>query len=142
MNSVFRNAHVICPSMGIDAVLDLAVADGRIQAIGENLPAGESERDCSGLYLFPGLLDLDSQLGDPGLSDRETLKSGGAAAAAGGFTAVLVNPKTRPVLDDAALVRELLIRAPGQTDVEIRFSVKFSSGFTFPVVCTSKHHEN
>ena len=119
MNSVYRNAHVVCPSAGLDARLDVAVVDGKISAVGEKLPAGENERDCTGLHLFPGLLDLDCQLGDPGLPDRETLETGGAAAAAGGFTTVLVNPKTRPVLDDPALVRELLARAPESTDIEV-----------------------
>ena len=119
MNRIYRNVHAICPSAGLDGVMDLAIEGGKIAAIGERLTGGGEEVDCHGLHLFPGLVDLDCQLGEPGLEERETLQSGGSAAAAGGFTTLLVNPKTRPVLDDPALVRELANRAPGQTDVEI-----------------------
>lgn len=119
MNRIFRNVHAVCPTTGLDGIVDVAVNEGRVSAIGSNLPSGDEEQDCTGLHLLPGLVDLDCQLGDPGLEDRETLSSGGAAAAAGGFTTVVVNPKTRPVIDDAALVRELLGRAPKHTNVEV-----------------------
>jgi dihydroorotase len=75
--------------------------------------------NCDGLILAPSLVDLEAQLGDPGLSDREDFKSGGAAAAAGGFTTVLISPATQPVVDDAAILREIRRRAPTCTEVEI-----------------------
>ena len=128
MNRVFKNAHVLCPATDRDELTNVHVTDGCITHFGGEEVAGADVVECSGHYLLPGLVDLDAQLGAPGLNDRETLSSGGSAAAAGGFSTVLVNPNTRPVLDDAALVRELIERAPNETDVEILVAGALTQG--------------
>lgn len=119
MNKLFQGAKVICPATGQDQQADVFVnGEGRFSAIPNDLSDVEVV-DCKGLFLAPSLVDLEAQLGDPGLSDREDFKSGGEAAAAGGFTTVLISPATLPVIDDAAILREIRRRAPACTEVEI-----------------------
>ncbi len=71
-------------------------------------------RDCQGLVIGPGLVDLYSHSGEPGFEERETLLSFLQAAAAGGFTRVSILPDTSPVIDNPALVAQLQKRREGQ----------------------------
>jgi len=119
MSKLFRGARVLCPATGQDSQIDVFVdSKGCFAAIPDDLSTTEIV-DCAGLWLAPSLVDLEAQFGDPGLTDREDFTSGGAAAAAGGFTTVLISPATEPVIDDAAILREILRRAPQCTPVEI-----------------------
>src|SRR5947209_673385 len=81
--------------------------------------ADGDDRDASGLLLSPGWLDLHAHLRDPGFLQKETLASGAASAAFGGFTHVLAMANTDPVTDRADLVRALVDRA---ADLPIRVS--------------------
>jgi dihydroorotase len=88
------------PAAGRDAVVDLLLAEGVVTGVGENLPAGRAEVvDASGLLVFPGFIDLHAHLREPGREYAETIASGAAAAAAGGFTAVCAMPNTDPAND-------------------------------------------
>lgn len=88
------------PAAGRDAVVDLLLAEGVVAGVGENLPAGRAEVvDASGLLVFPGFIDLHAHLREPGREYAETIASGAAAAAAGGFTAVCAMPNTDPAND-------------------------------------------
>ncbi len=89
---------------GEDAV-DLRITDGVITEIGA-LSAGPDEQviDGAGAVLLPGLVDLHTHLREPGREDAETVESGSAAAALGGFTAVFAMPNTDPVADTAGVV--------------------------------------
>lgn len=119
MSKLFQGAHVICPATGLNEIQDVFVDDkGCFADIPSDLQ-GVDVVDCKGLLLAPSLVDLEAQFGDPGLSDREDFSSGGAAAAAGGFSTVLISPATKPVIDDAAVLREIKERAPLSTEVEI-----------------------
>ena len=100
-----RNAHLIDPKNGLDACLDLFIADGRIAAIGQP-PAGFSaarQIDAKGLIACPGLVDLSARLGsiEPEL----------AAAVAGGVTSLACPPDTKPPLDEPGLVERLVRRS-------------------------------
>src|ERR1700727_2774090 len=97
------NAHAVDAAAGIDGPRDLLIRDGRIAGIE---PAGAfkdlqvAERvDGAGLVVAPGLIDVHVHLREPGQTWKETIATGTAAAAAGGFTTVVAMPNTTPVND-------------------------------------------
>lgn len=99
---------------------DVAIADGRIDQIGQGVTLDDAETlDASGLVLLPGLVDLHTHLREPGREDSETVESGTAAAAVGGFTAVHAMANTDPVADTAGVVEQVfhLGRRAGHCDV-------------------------
>ena len=114
MNSLLlTGGRVIDPSNRFDSVADLLMVQGKIAAIGPDatkLAASEVERfDASGLVVCPGLIDLHVHLREPGQTAKETIATGTAAAARGGFTSVVCMPNTSPAIDNAgtvALIRE------------------------------------
>ena len=113
---IITGAHVVDPARGIDAIGHLVVRDGEILACGEgDLPAeygkieGATRRDAKGLVLAPGLFDLRAHLREPGFEDSETIATGCAAAAAGGYTNIVAMPNTRPCADTPGAIE--LVRA-------------------------------
>lgn len=86
---------------------DVAVRQGRIVGVGPDL-SGDQELDATGCIVAPGLVDMHTHLRQPGREEAETIESGARAAALGGYTAVLAMPNTTPVVDCAAVVREVL----------------------------------
>lgn len=104
MRIVLRNAR----PYGEDAV-DVVIADGRIESL---VPPGaaagaDREVDAAGHVLLPGLVDLHTHLREPGREDAETIATGSAAAALGGFTAVHAMANTQPVADTAGVVEQV-----------------------------------
>ena len=113
MNILITNGRVVDPASGLDRVADIAIADGKIRAIGA-LPAGfEVERtlDAAGCIVAPGLVDLAARLREPGHEHEGMLESELAAAVAGGVTSLVCPPDTDPVLDEPGLVEMLHYRA-------------------------------
>jgi dihydroorotase len=98
--------------------VDVLVEDGAIAGVGGALTA-ERELDADGLVLLPGFVDLHTHLREPGREDTETIATGSAAAALGGFTAVHAMANTDPVADSAEIVEQVarLGRAAGLVDV-------------------------
>lgn len=97
---------------GEDAI-DVLLADGVIAALGADVAvhpaaAGASVVEAGGLVLLPGLVDLHTHLREPGGEDAETVASGSAAAALGGYTAVFAMPNTEPAADTAGVVEQVL----------------------------------
>lgn len=107
--------------LGGDAT-EVLVRDGVVTEIGSGLDApSDAERlDADGLVLLPGFVDLHTHLREPGREDAETIATGAAAAAAGGFTAVLAMANTSPVTDTAEAAERVLDlgRAAGLVDVQ------------------------
>jgi dihydroorotase len=103
---LIRGGRVVDPSQGVDAVLDLLLADGRVARLGEGLdaPEGAEVVDAGGLVVAPGLVDVHVHLREPGGEHKETIASGARAAVAGGFTAVVAMPNTDPPIDSPAAV--------------------------------------
>lgn len=112
---LIRGGRVVDPSQEIDAVLDLAIKDGRIAALGKSAPRSADEvYDAGGLIVAPGFLDMHVHLREPGHEAQETIESGTAAAAAGGFTAVACMPNTAPPLDNDSAI-EFVLRQAART---------------------------
>jgi dihydroorotase len=113
MNYLLKNARLLDPANGVDLQGDLAVTDGVITAIGKGLtaPPGAEVHDLSGQIVAPGFIDMHVHLREPGFEHKETIATGCASAAAGGFTAVCCMPNTQPAIDDATVVRTILERA-------------------------------
>lgn len=111
-NLLIRGGRVIDPSQEIDESLDVAIVDGKIAAVGKRLGAAAGrEIDASGQIVAPGLIDMHVHLREPGFEDKETIESGTAAAAAGGFTAVACMPNTDPPLDNDSQIEFVLRQA-------------------------------
>jgi dihydroorotase len=106
---VIHGGHLIDPAAGVDGLKDLLLKDGRVAEIaapGKLKPANGAEViDAAGLTVAPGLVDIHVHLREPGQGYKETIATGTAAAAAGGFTAVAAMPNTSPVNDSPEITR-------------------------------------
>ena len=113
MNILIRNGRVIDPASGFDQQADMALAEGRVSAIGSSPPDFHADRviDATGCIVMPGLVDLAARLREPGYEHEGMLDSEMAAAVAGGVTSLVCQPDTDPVLDEAGLVEMLKFRA-------------------------------
>ncbi len=99
---LIRGGHVIDPAVRIDAPMDILLRDDRVAEIAppNKTRGGADEKfDARGLIVSPGFIDLHVHLREPGQSHKETIATGTAAAAAGGFTSVCCMPNTSPVVD-------------------------------------------
>ena len=107
---LIKGGRVIDPAAHIDAELDVLLRDGRVAEVApKNKIRGSSDEklDARGLIVAPGFIDLHVHLREPGQSYKETIATGTAAAAAGGFTSVCCMPNTSPVVDSEDWVRWL-----------------------------------
>ncbi len=112
MKILIQGGCVVCPASGRDERADIAIASGRIVAIGPHADfTPERTIDADGLVVAPGLVDLAARLREPGQEHEGMLESELAAAAAGGVTSLVCPPDTDPVLDEPGLVEMLKFRA-------------------------------
>ncbi len=126
---VVRSARVVDPSEGIDEVLDVRVDSGVIVDIGLNVsPNGHRVVEGRGLVLAPAFVDPHVHLRTPGREDEETIASGTAAAAAGGYCAILAMPNTEPVVDSAAVLGSLIETAESEAEVRVGFLAAITKG--------------
>lgn len=103
---LLKGGRIVDPSQGHDAIGDVLLRDGKVEAFGGTLgtPDGAEVVDCDGLVVAPGMIDVHVHLREPGREDVETIRTGAHAAVAGGITAVCAMPNTRPVTDNQATV--------------------------------------
>lgn len=103
---VLKGGRVVDPSQSLDRVGDVLLADGVVVSSGSDVEVPEDARliDCTDLVVTPGLIDVHVHLREPGEEHKETIATGAAAAAAGGFTTICAMPNTDPPIDDPAAV--------------------------------------
>jgi dihydroorotase len=124
-----RGGRLIDPANGRDETADLWLIDGKIASE----PAGTSPEaveviDASGLIVAPGLIDLHVHFREPGQSHKETIATGTAAAAAGGFTTVVTMPNTNPPVDSPAAIQWLNERVRTTANVNVFFTGAITKG--------------
>ncbi len=126
---LLRGGRVVDPRGNLDLVADVRVHNGVIAAIG-SLDPEPRERviDVAGLVVAPGLIDVHVHLREPGQEWKETIASGTAAAAAGGFTTIFCMPNTEPALDSVAALEELRRRTDRDGVVSVRAIAAISEG--------------
>jgi dihydroorotase len=99
---LIKGGHLIDPAAKINALMDIILRDGKVAEValpGKLRGSADEKLDARGLIVAPGFIDLHVHLREPGQSHKETIASGTAAAAAGGFTSVCMMPNTAPVVD-------------------------------------------
>ena len=122
MDILIRGGRVIDPAQGIDRQVDVWIVDGKIAELGTDLRASLQRAqgdpstvpriiEAQGCVVAPGFLDMHVHLREPGFEHKETIATGLAAAAAGGFTAVAAMANTKPVNDTPAVTEFVLRRA-------------------------------
>ena len=124
---VIRGVHILDPSSNLDGISDIRLSAGLVNEVGKNL-RGPRYLDADGLYLFPGFVDVHAHWRTPGREDEETIESGSAAAAAGGFTSVVMMPNTDPVVDKPVVVSGLLRRIEKESRVRAYVSAALHEG--------------
>jgi dihydroorotase len=126
---VVRGARVLDPGEGIDAILDVRIDGGTISAVAPQVEAnGHRVVDGTGLVLAPAFVDPHVHLRTPGREDEETVASGTAAAAAGGYCAILAMPNTDPVVDSAATLGALVETARREAEIPVGFLAAITRG--------------
>ena len=110
MTILIKQARIIDPSSSSNGqILDIFIEKGIISKIGKNI-SGKADKiiEIKGLHLSPGWVDVFANFGDPGYEFKETLESGAAAAAAGGYTDVMLMPNTNPVIHNKSNVEYIV----------------------------------
>jgi dihydroorotase len=129
---LIRGAHVLDPRADLDEAHDILIRNGRIAELGEpgSLLASDEVDviDAAGKHVFPGFVDPHVHLRTPGQEHKEDLVTGTAAAAAGGYCAVVAMPNTAPTVDTAAVLGSLVERAQRQARVPVGFLASITRG--------------
>jgi dihydroorotase len=114
------NARLIDPETGREDLGSLTLAEGVIQAIDAKAPKGADVFDCHGACLAPGIIDWGVKIGEPGERHKESFRSAGLAAAAGGVTTIIARPDTNPAIDTPEVLEFVTRRAAEASPVRIR----------------------
>ena len=123
----FTNARLIDPDSGEETLGSLRIEDGVIAAVGDLAPEGRII-DCHGHCLAPGIVDLGVKVGEPGERHKESFRSAGLAAAAGGVTTIIARPDTHPAIDSPETLEFVTRRAAGASPVHIRHMAALTKG--------------
>jgi dihydroorotase len=120
-DTLIRRGHVVDPAGDYDGPGDVLLSDGFVSAVGKGLSAKVDTEvvDVTGCYVFPGLIDMHVHLRQPGREDKETIRTGTMAAAAGGFTSVVAKANTFLVMDSPAVVEFVLSTAEREGFVNV-----------------------
>ena len=124
MNSLLlTGGRVIDPANRVDSVADLLILNGKIAALGAEAalqaPAEVERFNAAGLVVCPGFIDLHVHLREPGQTAKESIATGTASAARGGFTSVVCMPNTTPAIDNASAVALVHERAAREAMVNV-----------------------
>ena len=134
---IIKNGRVIDPKSGFDGIADIVIKDGKIEKILKRegnakeedafQAADEEIIDASGLIVAPGLIDVHVHFRDPGLTYKEDIETGSAAAKAGGFTTVVMMGNTKPVIDNKETLRYVLEKGK-QTGIHVLSAANITKG--------------
>jgi dihydroorotase len=128
-NVVIRGARVLDPTEGTNTIVDVRIDNGTIALLGTNLDTNEHRViDAAGLVLAPAFVDPHVHLRTPGREDEETVGSGTAAAAAGGYCVILAMPNTEPIVDSASVLGSLVELAEQEAVIPTGFMAAISKG--------------
>ncbi len=118
---LIRGGHVVDPRNGRDGVMDVLVEGQHIQQVGKDIKASKEMDvlDASNLVVAPGLIDIHVHLREPGQEEKETIATGTAAAAVGGFAAVACMPNTVPPLDNVSQIQFVMMKAQSEGYVRV-----------------------
>lgn len=117
---LFTNARLIDPEANTDTLGWLHVRDGIIQRQGSDIPPSiDTIIDCRGKCLAPGIVDIGVKVCEPGERHKESYKSAGAAAAAGGVTTMVTRPDTTPTIDNPETLEFVTRRAQAEAPVNV-----------------------
>ena len=127
MSLLIKNGHILDPANGRDEICDIYMEGETITETGKDLSLdgkfkeGDSQTviDASGKYVMPGFVDLHVHLREPGFEYKETIKTGTAAMAKGGFTAVCPMPNTKPATDSPEMIRKILAIAKRDSQIHV-----------------------
>ena len=112
MKLIIKNGMIVNPAANQHEIGDVVIEDGKILSVGGSAEDAAAEvYDAKGCFVLPGLIDMHVHLREPGQEAKEDMHSGTQAAAAGGVTRVATMPNTKPVIDNAVVVRALQKRA-------------------------------
>ncbi len=110
------NARIIDPEAGTETLGAVRIEDG---VIAEILPASTEGIDCKGKYLAPGIIDIGVKIGEPGERHKESFRTAGLAAAAGGVTTMVTRPDTTPAIDTPEILDFFRRRAADASPVNV-----------------------
>ena len=123
---LLKNGRIIDPANNRDEIADLLIQRGHIARIEPHIVASAKAIDVSGQIVVPGLIDMHVHLRDPGFPEKETIKTGCEAAAAGGFTSVACLPNTEPPMDNPEIVQYIAQQA------------KSADARVYPIACATE----
>ncbi len=125
MNLLIKHGHLLDPANECDKVCDLYIKDGKVAEIGSlSLDKYTKDQDvkvidATGKYVMPGFLDLHVHLREPGYEYKETIATGTAAMAKGGFTGVCPMPNTKPATDSPKMIERILNIAATDSPIHV-----------------------
>ncbi len=122
------NARIIDPEAGTITQGSVTLSKGVIAAINGPKPKGATEIDCGNHHLAPGIVDIGVKIGEPGERHRESFRSAGLAAAAGGVTTIIARPDTTPAIDTPETLEFVTRRALDASPVRIRHMAALTKG--------------
>ena len=127
MSLLIKNARLIDPESGTDDIGSVLIEDGVISTVGAE--RGETEIDAGGKCLAPGIVDLGVKICEPGERHKESFRTAGLAAAAGGVTTMVTRPDTMPVIDSPEQLEFVTRRASQSAPVNVLPMAALTKGF-------------
>ncbi|WP_413872712.1 dihydroorotase [Albidovulum sp.] len=128
MITLLTNALLIDPERLTETTGNLLIENGLITALNDPAPKGATIIDCEGKCLAPGIVDWGVKIGEPGERHKESFRSAGLAAAAGGVTTIIARPDTHPAIDTPEVLEFVTRRAAEASPVRIRHMAALTKG--------------